>query len=177
MSFVSCRPGSPIPAAAKYRSGAAITMLVIFIRSDSEIASAARKSKENYGLAASNPFVDTSEFVTNRRKKRQNRKFRSNIACCITSPIDLRIRKMKTVFKEVSGNCGDVALPPAPVIDVRLIDQNQPRRHGYDAYADYELRNLVGTARKSQRDVPTIHARWDGHSASVLTAEVKSIGY
>src|SRR5215831_15824441 len=45
MSFVSSRPGSPIPATAKYTSGAAITTLVTLIRIESEIVIAARKNE------------------------------------------------------------------------------------------------------------------------------------
>src|SRR3989442_14096781 len=81
-----------------------------------------RNSEENYSLAASNPFVDASKFVTNSRKKRQNGKFGSHVAGRIASPINLRISKTKTVFEEISGNRCHVALPPAPVINVGLID-------------------------------------------------------
>src|ERR1700730_3485493 len=89
-----------------------------------------RNSEENYGLATADPFVNTSKFVTNRRHKRQTRKFCSNVPGCIASPIDLRISKAKPSFTKVSCNRRDIALSPAPVIDVGLIDQNQPSRHG-----------------------------------------------
>jgi hypothetical protein len=42
----------------------------------------------------------------------------------------LWISKTKTVVGEVSGNRSDIALPPAPAINVRLIDQNEPQRDG-----------------------------------------------
>src|SRR5437867_4026897 len=81
-----------------------------------------RDGQENYGLAAPNPFLDASKFVTNSRKKRQYGKFRSHVAGRIASPINLRISKTKTVLEEISRNRRHVALPPAPVINVGLID-------------------------------------------------------
>jgi hypothetical protein len=38
-------------------------------------------------------------------------------------------------------------LPPAPVIDVRLVDENQPRRHRENPYHDHELRSSVIASR------------------------------
>jgi len=74
-----------------------------------------------------------------------------------------------------------MSFPSAPVIDVRLIDQNQPRRHGRNPNDNHKRCHLVGTVRcavrTSQRDVPTRIALGYAHPASVLTAEVKSIGY
>ena len=83
-----------------------------------------RNREEDYSLAASNPFVNAGEFVTNRGNKRQNWKFRSNVTGRIAGPIDLRIRKMKTSFGKVACNRRDVALPPAPRIDERLLDRD-----------------------------------------------------
>jgi hypothetical protein len=89
-----------------------------------------RDCKKDHALAAPDPFVNTSKFVTDRRNKWQNGKFRSNVAARIAGPIDLRIRKMKTSFAKIPCNCCDIALAPAPVVDVRLIDQNQSSRYG-----------------------------------------------
>src|SRR5207248_7741990 len=43
-SFISRRPGSPIPATAKYKSGTATMKLVAFIRMHSEMTIAATRS-------------------------------------------------------------------------------------------------------------------------------------
>ena len=66
--------------------------------------------------------MNTCELVTDRRNKRQNREFRSDVAGRITSPVDLRMSKTKTAFAKVACNRRHVALPPAPMIYVRLID-------------------------------------------------------
>src|SRR5437763_105389 len=89
-----------------------------------------RNGEEDYGLAASNPFMNTRKFVTNRGNKRQNGKFRTNITGRIASPIDLRIRETKTSFGKVACNGRDVALPPAPVINKGLVNQDEPHRDG-----------------------------------------------
>ena len=52
MKPISRRPGSPIPATAKYASGAKIMMLVILIRSDTDIAIAASKNGGSRPLLA-----------------------------------------------------------------------------------------------------------------------------
>jgi hypothetical protein len=48
----------------------------------------------------------------------------------------LRIAQTKTVLQKIPRDRCDVALPPAPVIDVRLINENQPRR--YREKAEYK---------------------------------------
>jgi hypothetical protein len=60
-------------------------------------------------------------------------------------------------------------LPPAPVIDVRLINENQPRRHRENPYHDYELRRSViaRSCSKSFRGWKQVSA-WR-RSASPLT--------
>jgi hypothetical protein len=40
----------------------------------------------------------------------------------------LRIDETKSVLQTIARDCRNIALPPTPVIDVRLIDQNEPRR-------------------------------------------------
>src|SRR5437660_1625757 len=80
-----------------------------------------RNSEEDYSLATSNPFLDTSQFVGNRCNERQNWKFRSDITGRVARPIDLRITKMQTTLAKVAGNRRDIALSPAPAINVRLI--------------------------------------------------------
>jgi hypothetical protein len=74
--------------------------------------------------------VNTGESVADCRQKRQNGKFCSHVSGRAACPIDLWISKTKTVVGEVSGNRSDIALPPAPAINVRLIDQNEPQRDG-----------------------------------------------
>src|SRR5204863_1890281 len=82
-----------------------------------------RNGEEDYGLAASNPFVNTRKFVTNRGNKRQNGKFRTNITGRIASPNALRIRATKTSFRKVAFNGRAVLLPPASRITEELCTQ------------------------------------------------------
>jgi hypothetical protein len=74
--------------------------------------------------------MDASKFVTDRCKKRQNRKFGSNVASGIAGPIDLRISKLKYVFQKILCDRRNVALPPTPMIDIRLNNQDEPHPHG-----------------------------------------------
>jgi hypothetical protein len=41
----------------------------------------------------------------------------------------LRIAETKSVLQKIPRDRRNVALPPTPVIDVRLINENQPRSH------------------------------------------------
>jgi hypothetical protein len=91
--------------------------------------------------------VNASEFVTNRGNKRQNRKFRSNVTRRIAGPIDLRIRKTKTSIVKIPCNCRDVALPPAPVINEGLIDENQPNRHRENSKNYYDVDRTIDKPR------------------------------
>src|SRR5207244_6524874 len=83
--------------------------------------------------------VDTDKLVTDRGQKRQNGKFRADITRLIPCPIDLWIDKMKTVFRIIPGDGRNVALPPAPVIAVGLVDQKEARGHGADRQQDCQL--------------------------------------
>ena len=66
------------------------------------------------------------------------------------------------------------------MIHVRLINQDEPGRYGQNTNYDHELARLVWTprpgVRSAQRADPTLNTLLDAHPASVLTAELKSIG-
>ena len=130
-----------------------------------------RDSEENYGLATAGPFVNARKFVANCRNKRQNRKFRSDVAGRIASPVDLRISKAKSSFAKVSCNRRDVALPPTPVIDVRLIDENQASRHGENPQAYYELGDLVTTARRAKSVRGVTLVSWQRSASPLRSGE------
>ena len=66
--------------------------------------------------------MNASKFVTDRGDERQNWEFGPHITRGIACPINLRMRKMKTVLLKVSRDGCNVALSPAPAVDVRLID-------------------------------------------------------
>jgi len=56
----------------------------------------------------------------------------------VACPINLRIAETKSVLQKVPRDRRDLALPPTPVIDVRLINQHEPRHHREEADCDYE---------------------------------------
>ena len=87
------------------------------------------------------------KVVANRRDEGQNWKFRSDITGGVACPIDLRIAEVKSVLQKIPRDRRDVALPPAPVIDVRLINENQPCRHRENADYDHELRRCICSRR------------------------------
>jgi hypothetical protein len=93
--------------------------------------------------------MNTGEFVTDRRDKGQNGKLCSHVPARVARPIDLRISETKTVFEKVARNRRDVALPPAPVIGIRLVNQNKP-------YGDARIQNATNTlvARRPRRRPP-----------------------
>ena len=64
--------------------------------------------------------------VANRGDEGQNWKFRADITGGVSCPINLGIAEPKSVSQKIPRDRRDVALPPAPVIDVRLINENQP---------------------------------------------------
>src|SRR5258708_34085579 len=70
--------------------------------------------------------MNAEKFVTDSGKKRQNRKFRSDVAGLVAGPINLRMCEMETVRVKISRNRRHVALPPAPIVDIRLVNQDQP---------------------------------------------------
>src|ERR1700736_1352936 len=70
--------------------------------------------------------MNAQKFVTDGGGKRQNRKFRSDVAGLVAGPINLRMCEMETVRIKISCDRRHVALPPTPVVDVRLVDQDQP---------------------------------------------------
>src|SRR5260370_13324168 len=70
--------------------------------------------------------MNAEKFVTDRGSKRQNRKFRSDVGGLVAGPINLRMCEMETVRVKISRNRRHVALPPAPIVDIRLVNQDQP---------------------------------------------------
>ena len=94
--------------------------------------------------------MHTRKFVANRRDEGQNWKFCSDITGRVACPIDLRIAETKSVLQKIPRDRGNVALPPAPVIDVRLINENQPRRHREKTDYNHELRRSVIARRCSK---------------------------
>jgi hypothetical protein len=66
--------------------------------------------------------MDTGKFVTDRCEKRQNWEFGPYVTWRIACPINLRTRKLETVLLKISRDGGNVALSPAPAVDVRLIN-------------------------------------------------------
>jgi hypothetical protein len=103
--------------------------------------------------------VYTRKRVANRGDEGQNWKFRADVTGGVACPINLGIAEPKSVSQKIPRDCRDVILPPTPVINVRLINQDEPRGYRENAECDYYRRHLVGTARcavrTSQRDVPT----------------------
>ena len=101
--------------------------------------------------------MHTRKLVANRRDEGQNWKFCSDITGRVACPIDLRIAETKSVLQKIPRDRRDVALPPAPVIDVRLINENQPRRHRENADYKYDLRAL-GNREKLQQKLSRMEA-------------------
>jgi hypothetical protein len=87
--------------------------------------------------------VHTGKLVANRRDEGQNWKFRSDVTGGVASPINSRIPETKSALQKIPRDRRDIALPPAPVIDVRLINENQPRPNTENPNHDYELRRSV----------------------------------
>ena len=92
--------------------------------------------------------MNAGKFVTNGGEKRQDRKFRSNITGRIAYPINLRISEMKTVFIIISGDGRDVALPPAPIVDVRLIDRDKPNGDSHNTDGNRQIFTSIFYSRK-----------------------------
>src|SRR4029077_9114024 len=70
--------------------------------------------------------MNAEKLVTDSGGKWQNRKFRSDVTRLVAGPINLRMCEMETIRVKISRNRRYVALPPTPVVDVRLVDQDQP---------------------------------------------------
>src|SRR5204862_4816793 len=69
-----------------------------------------RDSKENHRFAAPNPFVNTGEFVADRREKGQNGKLCSDVSRCRAGPVNLGTAKTKTMLEKVARNRRNIAL-------------------------------------------------------------------
>ena len=120
--------------------------------------------------------MNAGNFVTNGGKKRQNRKFRSDITGRIACPINLRISKMKTVFIMISRDGRDVALPPAPIVDIRLINRDQPYGDSHDADGDREMLMPIFYSRKLSESGATHDSRldkaaWQSQSSTVIAIQ------
>ncbi len=120
--------------------------------------------------------MNAGKFVTNGGEKRQNRKFRSDITGRITCPINLRISEMKTVFIIISRDGRDVALPPAPIVDIRLIDRDQPHGDSDDADGDREMLMPIFYSRKlselgATHDSRLDKAAWQSQSSTVIAIQ------
>jgi len=50
----------------------------------------------------------------------------------------LRIAETKSILQKIARDCRNIALPPTPVIDVRLINENQSRCHRENQYDDHK---------------------------------------
>ncbi len=70
--------------------------------------------------------MDAGALVKKRCDERQDWEFRSHKSRLVAGPIDLGPAEMKTVLEKIPRDRGHVALPPAPGIDERLIDLDQP---------------------------------------------------
>src|SRR5207244_10146341 len=71
-------------------------------------------------------FLNSGKFVTDRREKRKNGKFGPDVPGRPAGPVNLRITEPKTVFEKVACNSRDIALSPTPMIDIGLVDQDEP---------------------------------------------------
>src|SRR5207302_1526152 len=130
--------------------------------------------EQNYRLNAPNPFVDTGNFVAEGGNERQNWKFCSDVTGRVACPINLGISEMKSVLQKIPRDCRNVALPPAPMIHVRLINQDEPDRYGQNTNYDHELARLVWTPRpgvRSAQRAERAHPRARGCRLSEITAD------
>jgi hypothetical protein len=59
----------------------------------------------------------------------------------------LRIAETKSILRKIARDCRNIALPPTSVIDARLIDQNEPRRHRQNRDDDYDYGVLATSVR------------------------------
>jgi hypothetical protein len=80
--------------------------------------------------------MDAKRFVKYSSHERQQGELAANVAGLITCPIDLRTRKMKPAVEIIPRNSRDIAFPPAPIVDVGLINRDQAGDDGQDPYRD-----------------------------------------
>src|SRR5438552_5510609 len=113
-----------------------------------------RNREQNDRLNSPDPFVHTRKLVADRRDEGQNWKFRSDITGRVACPINLRIAEAKSVLQKIPRDRRHVALPPAPVIDVRLINENQSRSDRENADYEYNPRRCICSRR------PAGDVRW-----------------
>ena len=135
-----------------------------------------RGGEEDHGLDASDPLMNAGKFVTNGGEKRQNRKFRSDITGRIARPINLRISEMKTVFIIISRDGRDVALPPAPIVDIRLIDCDQADGDSHDTDGNRQMFTSIVYSRKlselgATHDSRLDKAAWQSQSSTVIAIQ------
>ena len=105
--------------------------------------------------------MNAGKFVTNGGQKRQDRKFRSDITGRIARPINLRISEMKTVFIIISRDGRDVALSPAPIVNIWLIDRDQAHGHSHEADGNYQMSTSIVYSRKLSELGTTHDSRLD----------------
>ena len=129
--------------------------------------------------------MNAGELVTDCGRERQNRKLRAHVSGRVSGPINLRRSKVKAACEKVARNRRDIALPPAPVIHERLVNENQSGAN-CDSPDDGEQRQRPAAGmlcfsesnwRKSRRNIAARGALLPAHLASVLTASVKSMEY
>jgi hypothetical protein len=83
-----------------------------------------RNREQNDRLNSANPFMHTGKIVINCGNERQNWTLGSNVTGRVARPINLRIAEAKSVLQKTARDRRNVALPPAPVIDIRLINED-----------------------------------------------------
>ena len=99
--------------------------------------------------------MNAGEIVTNRRDEGQNWEFRSDVTGLVPRPVDLWIGKLKPVLIVIARNGGDVALPPAPLVDKGLVDRDEPNNYGDNADSDCQVTmSILRCAHESRLDKP-----------------------
>jgi len=59
--------------------------------------------------------------------------------------------EMKTVLKIIAGDGRDIALPPTPIVDVRLVNQEKTHRDGQDRRENCQLSRARHGSRLDKR--------------------------
>src|SRR5882762_2657288 len=99
--------------------------------------------------------MNAGGIVTNCRDEGKNWKFCSDVTGFVPRPVDLWIGKLKPVLIVIVRNGGDVALPPAPLVDKGLIDRDEPNNHGDNADSDCHVTiSILRCAHESRLDKP-----------------------
>ena len=83
---------------------------------------------------------------------------------------------MKTVFIIISRDGRDVALPPAPIVDIRLIDRDQPHGDSHNADGDREMLMPIFYSRElselgATHDSRLDKAAWQSQSSTVIAIQ------